>query len=453
VLRPFGPDDFESPRTAASPPTSASPTRGTGARAAPWRSIASPWYSCGPRDPRRQRIGIVPAPPRPQRTFGALTWLACAVSSLLFVAPRTVDGQEAARTDSTARAAPQTVGTTAYFYRNRPGSDQYLGPLDVLLNKGFNLAQAENRDRRIFRARYGVRHVRNSLLHPFASIGNTGGWSNFLQEQILPVEAAKWIRSGFDWDAADNMTWYPNYFGHFVEGGITSRGLAEKLRAQGVPAAGVVAGATTMAAAMLNEMYTHPDLVEGTGGTVADLYVFDLGGVILFSLDPVARFFSETLHAAVWPSQASLTLPDLELANNANNLVFKIPIPWVDRASLFVRTAVGSHVGPTLHFDGGYDLSVGIGADTSRQNIDPLTGGETVDLRLSSSVYLDRDGSVLAALYVSAVDHRLIALNVFPGVLHRDFGGWINVSQDGALAFGLTHRLALGLGLGAGFGG
>lgn len=375
------------------------------------------------------------------------------LAALVLGAPGGTEGQQASRPDSLDLAVAQAVTRASYFYRNRPGSDQYMGPFDVLLNKGFNLAQAENRDRRIFRARYGTRHVRHALLHPFASIDNTGGWGNFLEEQILPVEAVKWIRSGFDWDAADNMTWYPNYFGHFVEGGITSRGLAEKLRAQGVPKASVVAGATTMTAAVLNEMYTHPDLAEGTGGTVADLYVFDLGGVIVFSLDPVARFFSETLHAAVWPSQASLSLPELELANNANNLVFKIPIPWVDRASIFVRTAVGSHVGPTLHFDGGYDLSIGFGADTSRQNIDPETGRETVDLRLSSSVYLDRDGSVLAALYVSAVDHRLIALNVYPGVLHRDFGGWVNVSQNGAFAFGITHRLALGLGVGAGFGG
>lgn len=373
-----------------------------------------------------------------------------AVLLVLALIPTPLPGQDAVALDSADAAVRRTEAS--WFYRGRVGSDQYIGPIDVLLNKGFNLAQAENRERRIFRARYGTRHVRNSLLHPFASIRASGGWDDFLEEQILPVEAVAWIRSGFDWGAADNMTWYPNYFGHFVEGGITSRGLAERLRAQGVPWAATIAGVTTMTAAVLNEMYTHPDLVEGTAGTVADLYVFDLGGVLLFSLDPVARFFAETLHAAVWPSQASLTLPDLELANNANNLVFKIPIPFVDRVSLFVRTAVGSHVGPTLHLGGGHDLSVGIGADTSRQNIDPVTGRETVDIRLSSSVYLDRNGSLLAALYLSRVDHRLLALNVYPGVLHPDFGGWVNISQDGAIAFGLTHRLALGLGVGAALG-
>ena len=63
----------------------------------------------------------------------------------------------------------------AYFFKDLPGSDQYVGPLDVLLNKGFNLAQASNRDTHIFSAPYGFDHVKNSLLNPGASINNTGG--------------------------------------------------------------------------------------------------------------------------------------------------------------------------------------------------------------------------------------------------------------------------------------
>lgn len=136
------------------------------------------------------------------------------------------------------------------------------------------------------------------------------------------------------------------------------------------------------------------------------------------------------------------------LVNNANNLVFKIPIPFVERVSLFVRTAVGSHVGPTVHLGDDLDLSLGVGADTERQKIDPETGAESVDLRLSSSLYLDRGGSVLASLYWSQVDHRLLSLNVYPGVLHRDLGLWAVVAQDGSVRLGLTHRLALGLGIG-----
>lgn len=339
-----------------------------------------------------------------------------------------------------------------YFYTGLRGSDDYVGPFDVLLNKGFNFAQAENRSRAIFETRYSARHVWNSLVHPVASIRSSGGWTEFFTKQIIPVQAWRWVKSGFQWDKVDGMAWFPNYMGHFVEGGITSRRLAEKMRAQGVPHASFVAGVTTMLTAMVNEAYTHPNIEQGTGGTVADLYIFDLGGVLVFSLDPVARFFAETLHANVWPSQASITAPDFEIANNANNLVFKFGLPFTDRASIFWRTGIGSHLGLTTHLADGYDLSVGLGGDASRQILDPVTGAESVDVRLSASAYLDRGGSVLAAIHWSEVDHRLFAVNVYPGLFHPDFGAWLNVDQDLAFQFGISHRLALGLGFGAAVG-
>jgi hypothetical protein len=370
-------------------------------------------------------------------------WM-CAFACLLF------GGSSVYAQPAEVSADPALEGT--YFYTGLPGSDDYVGPLDVFLNKGFNFAQAENRSRAIFDTGYSWQHVWNSLFHPVESIQNTGGWGNFFEQQILPVQAWNWIKSGFDWQEVDNMTWFPNYMGHFVEGGITSRRLAEKLRAQGVPHATLFAGLTTMLTAMVNEAYTHRELTQGTGGTVADLYVFDLGGVLIFSLDPVARFFAETLNANVWPGQASLTGPNFEIANNANNLVFKFGLPFTDRASLFWRTAIGSHLGVTAHLRDAYDLSFGFGADASRQIIDPVTGSETVDVRVSASMYLDRGGSVLAALHWSEVDHRLLAVNIYPGFVHRDFGGWINFDQNGAFQFGLSHRLTFGLGLGAAIG-
>jgi hypothetical protein len=376
-----------------------------------------------------------------QSLAARVAWLcSCAALGL---APIHVQGQ-------TPPPRRDSLPEDTYFYTGLPGSDSYVGPFDVLLNKGFNFAQAENRSRDIFRTEYSFRHVWNSLAHPLQSIDNTGGVGEWVQKEILPVQAWNWIKSGFRWDKVDNMTWYPNYMGHFVEGGITSRRLAEKFRSQGVPYASTLAGMTTMATAMVNEAYTHGNIEngQGTGGTVADLYFFDLGGMLVFTLDPVARFFAQTLHATVWPGQASITAPNLNIANNANNLVFKFPMPFTDKASIFWRTGIGSHLGVTAHLREGYDLSVGLGADASRQVNDPVTGHESVDIRLSAAAYLDRGGSVLAAVHWSEVDHRLFAVNVYPGVFHPDFGAWINFDQDGAFQFGLSHRLTLGLGFG-----
>jgi hypothetical protein len=192
----------------------------------------------------------------------------------------------------------------------------------------------------------------------------------------------------------------------------------------------------------------------GTGGTVADLYFFDPGGVLLFSFDPIARFFADKVHATVWTNQVSLTVPGpVELDNAGQNLIIKPPMPFVDRASFFFRTSIGSHLGVAYHLDDEYDLSLGLGADASRQNLDPVTGRETVDILRSASLWLDRGGSLLASLYVSEVDHRLVTVNVYPGVLHADLGAWLVVTRHDGVQLGLSHRNLLGAAVGGRIGG
>lgn len=95
---------------------------------------------------------------------------------------------------------------------------------------------------------------------------------------------------------------------------------------------------------------------------------------------------------------------------------------------------------------------VGHGSSSVRQNFDPVTGRETVETGMTSSVYLDRGGSVLASVNWSQQDHRLISMNLDPGVLHPALGAWFVVRQDWAIEFGLTQDSALRVGLGAGVG-
>jgi len=373
------------------------------------------------------------------------------VAVALFAGSMAIPAPTAAQlgVDSLLSASPPPP--PSYFYGGHPyGSDAFLGPVETFLNRGFNLSQTVNRERRIFQAEYGAHHVWKTVSDPIGSINNTGGWGNFFEEQMLPIQAVNWIKAGFDWDAVDNMTWYPNYLGHMIEGGIQSRRLAEKLRAQGVPMPKVFAGVTLLLGDVVNEMYTHPGLEIGTGGTVADLFFFDPGGVVLFSFDPIARFFADKVHATVWTNQVSLTVPGpIELDNAGQNLIIKPPMPFVDRMSFFFRNSIGSHLGVAYHLDDEYDLSLGVGADASRQVNDTATGSETVDILRSASLWLDRNGSLLASLYVSEVEHRIVTVNVYPGVLHKDFGAWVVVTKNDGVQFGLSHRSALGMALGA----
>lgn len=59
---------------------------------------------------------------------------------------------------------------------------------------------------------------------------------------------------------------------------------------------------------------------------------------------------------------------------------------------------------------------------------------------------------MLASVNLSLLDHRLVSMNVYPGVIHPTLGAWFVVRRDKAIEFGISHRNALGLGLGVGLG-
>ena len=60
---------------------------------------------------------------------------------------------------------------------------------------------------------------------------------------------------------------------------------------------------------------------------------------------------------------------------------------------------------------------------------------------------------LLASLLVEPHTDRVVGLNVYPGVIPfmGDFGAWVNLDDQSRVSFGITHRQAMGLGLGVGF--
>ena len=379
-------------------------------------------------------------PFRPRRTWSAALLVAgialpTAVSGQDERGPE--DGSEASEDAGPADGGP-------FFYRGLTyGSESNVGPLDVVLNKGFDLAQVGNRERRIFDYPYATSHVTDALLHPVEAIDRIGGWWYFLRTQVLPLTFSP-----------QYSKWVPNYFGHAITGGILSRRLGEWFQARGSPSPMVMGAAVTLASAVLNEAYEHPGTTRGSAGTVADLYIFDLGGVILFSHDGIARFFSRRLNATVWQSQAAIAVPSGELVNNGNQLIFKIPWGVIANTSLFFRTGLSGQLGLTLHRRDGLDASVAVGFEAGAMHINNVTGEETVDFVLTAGAYVDRNGSLLVSAVASAVKDRWLTFNVYPGVLGlagRSLGFWMVLPRSVKPRIGISSRMTLGAGLGLGW--
>jgi hypothetical protein len=329
-----------------------------------------------------------------------------------------------------------------FFSKDRGyGTDAYGGPFDALLNKGYATAQYSGRDRDVLRYPYGWKSVWASLRSPFEAVERYGGWWRFIRRELIPYPGG----------GLKSYRWMPNYFGHTIEGGIVFRRTAEWYEARGVPMATVFAAATTYASAVVNEAYESPGESLPKGATVADLWIFDPLGILLFWNDAVARFFAQDLRAVVWPRMGSIRFGDGWVVNNGEDLVLKLPLPGIEQTRFFFKTGLGIQAGLTHSLPNGLDVSWGLGNDMRRQYVDPLTGEEDVDLELSAVLFVDRDNNLLWSVHWSETSWRILTVNVYPGVLTAgpvSFGIWSVLERDGGVNIGFTARQMQGLGVG-----
>lgn len=346
---------------------------------------------------------------------------------------------------SWSKAAPRDSARLLYKGLGY-GSDAYLSPATVLLNKGFDIIQLRNADRNIGRMDYGrswTLGAREVFKNPGTSVRRFGGWKRMLRVELLPLS--------YD---LDELNWFVNYTEHFVGGGMTMRALDEWYRERGTPLPRVAAMVTTYAASILNEMAEVPDPVYygGFGAPgVADLLFFDLAAVLFFHWDQPAKFLATTLQMADWSTQAAFTFPNEELQNNGQYFTLKVPI-GSERTRVFIRGGLGGQFGLSRKLaDGEHHFSFGIGGDTQVRDIAP-DGHETVTFAPSAGVYYDRNNSLLWSVSMSPVEN-LVAVNVYPGVLRRPLRGagvWAVITRHNELRFGFVHRNLLGLGAGYG---
>ena len=84
--------------------------------------------------------------------------------------------------------AAATDSGNAYFLKGRDyGTDAYAGPFDMILNKGFAVAQWQDQDRHIFSYPYGWNAVWASVTRPGTAIERAGGWGKVLRRHVIPL--------------------------------------------------------------------------------------------------------------------------------------------------------------------------------------------------------------------------------------------------------------------------
>lgn len=340
-----------------------------------------------------------------------------------------------------AGPAPEARSTAIYYKGLDFGTQRTFNPLSVVLNTGFDVFQFTNHDIRFARYPYvaALRRVGRSLGSPFKTVADQG-WGRFLRTEIFPLHFT-----------THDAAWVPNYTLHLIGLGQSYAALDEFYRQHGVPAARPLAALTAMGAGVLNEM------AESNGGElppspamVADVYVFNVGGVLLFSSETVRRFFAEKLMLADWSSMPTF-MTDGTLQNPGQYFVVKIPLPKVDDTRFFARFGLSAILGLTRTSADGTAWSAGIGRTGVKHFIQPGTGVEDIDMDWTAGLFYDRDNSLLMSLIWARNTRSLVSLNVYPGLLPgvgRDVGLWLAVDDAGRPRLGLTAGRFAGLGIG-----
>jgi hypothetical protein len=320
-----------------------------------------------------------------------------------------------------------------YFYRGRMfGSEATFNPVVKLLQGGFYILDNDNRSNNPFVLRYGdgLSNVAWNLVHPFSAIDEYG-WTRFLTTEILPNPSRR------------TAQWVPNYFGHIIGEGMTFRATEEWFRFHGYRHATRLALVTTLLQSMLNEVVENGDYRGSNVDPIADMYLFNPLGILLFRSDKVAAFFSGTLHMAYWPRQLILDPGSGTFENVGHDFIFKYPMTRSGGLGLFASYGTHSLAGMTIRRSPVHSLSIG-GGVMAKELVDAAPGlpsrSLTATIVPALGVFYDRENSLLLSLVVAPRKDDVMSLNVYPGVLRV-----AGASPGLFMATGGVRRLSLGI--------
>ncbi len=108
---------------------------------------------------------------------------------------------------------------------------------------------------------------------------------------------------------------------------------------------------------LMNEFVENGTYVVDNETPIPDIYVFDIGGIVLFSLKGVDKFFSEELNLADWSLQPSFDLCETTLQNNGQYFSIKWKLPFSSSWQFFYYFGINGLTGLSYKFKDGDAIS------------------------------------------------------------------------------------------------
>ena len=327
-----------------------------------------------------------------------------------------------------------------YFYTNKPyGSEALFNPVTLFINGGYDVCQLQMVSNRIGDHQYGkmLHVVLKNLGNPFESISHYG-WPLFLRTEFLPISFKR-----------DELQWIPNYQQHLIGGGMLYTKMKEWYAMHNYPVPWLLSAVTLMTHHLFNEVMESGPNEGWSVDEISDIYIFDLGGIVLFSFDSINEFFSKEVILSDWSLQASVTLP-YGRVNAGQYFAMKWKLPFTNDWSLFYRYGMGALFGLSKSINEEDNISFGAGFKT-KHLVDVSTEfrQRTIETAWHAGLFYDKNNSLMASIVFSGVKEYFCMIDIYPGIIKIDKfspGIWSVIGLDGDVTFGFTTRYAFGLG-------
>ncbi len=312
----------------------------------------------------------------------------------------------------------------------------------MFINGSFDVLRNGSHTKNVFDLYYadGFDNLFRNLKHPVNTI-EAYGWDRFVELEIWNFKLN-----------SKKSQFIPNFADHTIGNGMLYAKLKEWFEYHGYWSPWFSSFLLTNAYQFMNEAIENGKHNGPNIDMIADVYIFNTMGFVLFEFDFIKEFFSKTLPMYEWSLQPMFSPNNGFLENTGQQYLVRKELPFVSHLSGFIYWGLSGIAGVSYSPNQIDSYSLGFGQVANRINSNEFKSLRilTPDIDGALAFFYDRNNSLLLSVLATGPKLPNIRVNVYPGLLmvaglspgvYFGFGEWDNF----VVGINLHHSIPIGL--------